>query len=125
MSRPAWVVFAFLLLDAVVLAVVELLFLPVRVFGVQFPITAAVAAVTTPLLVDSAGRLAPKRRIAAAPLLLWFAALLVFGAFGPGGDVVMLGNDWRTLLLVGGGALPSAMMLGIVMARQQVQDQQR
>lgn len=125
MSRLAWMVFAVLLLDAVVLAVVELLFLPVHLNRVQFPITAAVAVVTTPLLVDAAGRLAPKRRIAAAPLLLWFATLLVFGAFGPGGDVVMLGNDWRTLLLVGGGALPSAMMLGTVMARQQVRNQQR
>lgn len=125
MTRQAWLVFAVLLLDAVVLAVVELLFLPIRLGGVQFPITAAVAVVTTPLLVDAAGRLAPKRRIAAAPLLLWFATLLVFGAFGPGGDVVMLGNDWRTLLLVGGGALPSAMMLGIVMARQQTQERRR
>ena len=119
MTRQGWLVLAFLLIDAVVLAVVELLFLPIHVHGVQFPITAAVAVVTTPLLVDSAGRLSSRRRIAAAPLLLWFATLLVFGALGPGGDVVMLGNDWRTLLLVGGGALPSAMMLGIVMARQQ------
>jgi hypothetical protein len=117
-TRFSWLVFAFLLLDAVVLAVVELLFLPLTVHGVQFPITAAVAVVTTPLLVDAAGRMSTRRRVAAAPLLAWFATLLVFGAFGPGGDVVMLGNDWRTLLLVGGGALPSAMMLGVVMGRQ-------
>lgn len=120
MNRSDVLVFAFLLLDAVILAVVELLFLPIYVAGIQFPITAAVAVVTTPLLVDAAGRLSPKRRIAAAPLLMWFATLMVFGAFGPGGDVVMLGNDWRTLLLVGGGALPSAMMLGVVMARNGV-----
>lgn len=125
MTRQDWLVFACLLLDAVVLAVLELLFLPIHLGAVPFPITAAVAVVTTPLLVDSAGRLSPRRRIAAAPLLLWFAALLVFGALGPGGDVVMLGNDWRTLLLVGGGALPSAMMLGIVMARQQQNSQDR
>jgi hypothetical protein len=111
------VVFGFLLLDAVVLAVVELLFLPSYIGDLPFPITAAVAAVTTPLLVSEAGRLSPRRSVVAAPLVVWFLTLFAFGAFGPGGDMLLLG-DWRTLLLVGAGTLPSAMMLGIVLGRQ-------
>jgi hypothetical protein len=112
------VVFGVLLADAVLLAVVELMFLPSYIGGMQFPITAAVAAVTTPLLVSEAGRLAPRRSVAGAPLVVWFGTLLVFGASGPGGDVLLLGNDWRTLLLIGAGALPSAVMLGNVLARE-------
>jgi hypothetical protein len=111
------VVFGFLLVDAVILALIELLFLPSYLGATQFPITAAVAAVTTPLLVAEAGRISPRRRIAAAPLVVWFGTIFVFGIFGPGGDIVLLGNDWRSLLLIGGGALPSALMLGIVMGK--------
>ncbi len=112
------VTIAFLLLDAVVLAVVELLFLPSYVGDVPFPITTAVAAVTTPLLVSEAGRLSTRRLVATAPLLVWFVTVFVFGAFGPGGDVVLLAQDWRTYLLLAAGTLPSALMLGMVQARQ-------
>lgn len=110
-------VFGLLLVDAVLLAVLELMYLPLRIGSVQFPITAAVAAVTTPLLVSAAGRLSSHRGVAAAPMVVWFVTAFAFGGFGPGGDMVLLGNDWRTLLLLVGGALPSAMMLGIVLAR--------
>ena len=73
---------------------------------------------TTPLLVAACGRLAPRRSVAGAPLVLWFATIFVFGLFGPGGDVMLLGDDWRTLLLVFSGTLPSALMLGIVLGKQ-------
>ncbi|MGP4021514.1 hypothetical protein [Saccharopolyspora sp. 5N708] len=117
MTAPERVLFGFLLLDAAVLAVIELLFLPSYLGAVQFPVTAALAAMTTPLLVAEAARISPRRRVAGAPLVVWFAAVFVFGVLGPGGDIVLLGNDWRTLLLIGGGALPSALMLGIVMGK--------
>ena len=112
-------VFAVLLLDAFLLAVVELMFLPLSLGDVQFPITAALAVVTTPLLVAEAGRLSPRRRVAVAPLLVWFLVVFVLGTMGPGGDMVLI-NDWRALLLIGGGTLPSAMMLGVVMGRHGV-----
>ncbi|MEV0048897.1 hypothetical protein AB0H34_00180 [Saccharopolyspora shandongensis] len=115
------VLFGFLLLDAVLLALVELLFLPSYIGSVQFPVTAALAAVITPLLVAEAARISPRRRVAGAPLLVWFATVFVFGVFGPGGDIVLL-NDWRALLLIGGGALPSAMMLGIVLGKNAKRD---
>jgi hypothetical protein len=110
------VVFGFLLLDAVLLAVIELLFLPLDLGGVQFPITAAVAAVTTPLLVSEAARLSPRRAVPAAPFVVWLITIFLLGVFGPGGDAV-IGSDWRSLLLLCAGSLPAMVMLAIVSAR--------
>jgi hypothetical protein len=115
---------AVLVLDAVVLAVVELLFLPLRfdgyllpytLGGTSVPVSAVVAALTTPWLVRVAGTLSPKLLVAAAPLLGWLFAVAVFGMFGPGADLVLV-SDWRSLLLFACGALPSAIVLGKVLA---------
>lgn len=111
------VVFGFLLLDAVLLALLELLFLPLYLGSVPFPITAAVAVVTTPLLVSEAARLSSRRGVAAGPFVVWLLTVFVFGALGPGGDMVLAGNDWRAFLLLGAGSLPSVIMLAIVSAR--------
>lgn len=117
MTTSDRVVFGFLLLDAVLLAVIELLFLPLYLGGVQFPITAAIAAVTTPLLVSEAARLSSRRGVSAAPFVVWLLTVFLFGVFGPGGDMVLVGSDWRSFLLLGAGSLPSVIMLGIVTAR--------
>jgi hypothetical protein len=115
---------AVLVVDAVVLALVELLFLPLRfdgyllpniLGGMPVPASALVAALTTPWLVGVAGRLSPKLLVAAAPLFAWIVAVAVFGMFGPGGDLVLVA-DWRSLLLFACGALPSALVLGKVLA---------
>jgi hypothetical protein len=117
-------VLAVLVVDAVVLAVVELLFVPLRLDGyllpnalggLPLPLTALVAALTTPWLVRVAGTLSPKLLVAAAPLIAWILAVAVFGMFGPGGDLVLIA-DWRSLLLFACGALPSAVVLGKVLA---------
>jgi hypothetical protein len=119
-----WVTLAFLMVDAVVLAVAELLFLPLRfdgfllpyiLGGIVLPLSPLVAALTTPWLVSVAGRLSPKLLVAAAPLFAWLLAVAVFGMFGPGGDLVLVA-DWRSLLLFACGALPSAVVLGKVLA---------
>ncbi|MPZ79489.1 MAG: hypothetical protein GEV28_03445 [Actinophytocola sp.] len=112
-----------LMLDAVVLAVVELLFLPLafdgyllpNLDGFPLPLMPVLAAVTTPWLVSSAGKLSPRLAVAAAPLLAWIVTIAWFGMFGPGGDL-LLTADWRSLLLFAGGALPSAVVLGKVLA---------
>ncbi|EID55253.1 hypothetical protein AB8O38_20695 [Saccharomonospora xinjiangensis] len=114
----AWPVIVLLSVDAVLLATLELFYLPLRLDGVvlpdagdaPLPLSALVAAVTTPLLVTTAERLA-SRRLAVVPLLVWFLTLLVLGVAGPGGDNVLL-IDWRALLLFAGGALPAAIALG-------------
>jgi hypothetical protein len=117
------VLLAVLVLDAVVLAVVELLFLPLafdgyllpNLHGLPLPLMPAVAALSTPWLVSTAGVLAPRLAVAAAPLLAWIVAIAWFGMFGPGGDLLLVA-DWRSLLLFAAGALPSAIVLGRVLA---------
>jgi hypothetical protein len=112
-----------LMLDAVVLAVVQLLFLPLafdgyllpNLGGLPFPLMPVLAAVTTPWLVATAGRLSPRLLVAAAPLLAWVVTMAGFGMFGPGGDLLLIA-DWRSLLLFACGALPSAIVLGRVLA---------
>jgi hypothetical protein len=116
-------VFALLLVDAAVLAVLELIYLPLRfdgyllpdLGGFPFPITAVAAALTTPWLVSLAGRLSTRIGVAAAPFVVWLLVLGVFGLAGPGGDVVLI-EDWRSLLLLACGALPTAVVLGGVRA---------
>ncbi|GAA0215073.1 hypothetical protein GCM10010492_11070 [Saccharothrix mutabilis subsp. mutabilis] len=111
--------------QAFVLAVLELFFLPLRLDGTllpkvadyPFPVAVLVAIITTPLLVMGAASYARRPLAAAAPLLVWLVTLLVLGVFGPGGDA-MLVNDWRTLLLFAGGMLPSAVAVGAFMGRQ-------
>ncbi|HEX6357138.1 hypothetical protein [Actinophytocola sp.] len=124
MSPRNVMVLAVLVVDAVVLAVLELMFLPLRfdgyllpyaLGGIPVPVSALVAAVTTPWLVSVAGRLSSKLVVAAAPLIGWIVAIAAFGMFGPGGDLVLTA-DWRSMLLFACGALPSAIVLGRVLA---------
>lgn len=110
-----------LLVDSVVLALVELLFLPIRLDGhllpavgaIPVPFTALVAGVTMPWLVSLAARISASTSVAAAPLLVWLLTLGVFGLAGPGGDRVLT-IDWRSLLLFACGAIPAAVVIGRV-----------
>src|SRR5699024_12826765 len=110
--------FALVLVDTVLLAIIELFFLPLRFDrailpewgGAPFPVTVLLALVTTPLLVTSAARVV-RPRIAVLPLVLWLVTLFVLGLFGPGGDSVLV-TDWRMLLLLLCGALPTAALAG-------------
>ncbi len=124
MTVRNWLILAVLVADAVILAVVELLFLPLRfdgyllphaLGGIPVPASAIVAALTTPWLVSVAGKLTPRLLVAAAPLIAWILTIAIFGMFGPGGDLVLI-SDWRSLLLFACGALPSAIVLGRVLA---------
>lgn len=116
------VMLAILILDTILLAVLELFFLPLRFDGVFLPkmgdlpapITVVVAGVTTPLLVIGAAKLAG-RRASAVPLVVWIVTVLVVGLFGPGKDNVLV-QDWRSLLLLAAGTLPGAMVLGGALA---------
>ncbi|MFS8101378.1 hypothetical protein LFM09_30050 [Lentzea alba] len=113
-----------LCIEAAVLAVLESFFLPLRLDGtllprlgdIPFPITIAVAVVTTPLLVQWAASLSERVAAAAAPLGVWFFTIFSLGYLEPGGGYFFL-DDWRMLMLVAGGALPGAVAVGAVMAR--------
>ncbi|ONI77155.1 hypothetical protein ALI144C_34275 [Actinosynnema sp. ALI-1.44] len=116
-----------LLVGSFVLAVVELLYLPLRFDGTMlpmigdslvFPISAVVAAVTMPWLVKAAGRISPRVLVAGSPLWVWLLCVLVSAFPGPGGDVVLIG-DWRALLLLGCGALSGAVTLGSLLGQAQ------
>jgi hypothetical protein len=119
---------ALLLLDAFLLAVLELFFLPLRLDGLLLPdlggfpvpLTVLVAAATTPLLVARTGQLV-RPGLSVLPLVVWVLTLLVVGLFGPGGDVVLV-QDWRSVALLACGALPGAVALGgtFGLARAQV-----
>ncbi|WP_199441374.1 hypothetical protein [Umezawaea beigongshangensis] len=127
MSGKDRVAVAVLLVEAVVLAVLEVFFLNLRFDGTllpdlwdfPFPVTVLVAMVTTPWLVITAAKVHPKMSVAGSPLLVWLVTLGLFGFSGPGGDVTLLA-DWRALLLLGAGAMPAAVTVGAVMGRPPV-----
>ena len=111
MSLLARITLMLLVVDALELAMVELLYLPLRVGAVPFPITILLAVVSTPWLVRSAAKLGGPRGVAALPLVVWVLVLGVLGLGGVGGDV-LLPVDWRSALLLGGGMIPAAVALG-------------
>jgi formate hydrogenlyase subunit 3/multisubunit Na+/H+ antiporter MnhD subunit len=104
-----------LVLDAVLLALLELLYLPLRLppsyGGLPLPVTALLAGLTTPMLVSAAAQLVPRLSVAAAPLAAWLATVLVLGLTGPGGDA-LLQADFRSLLLMAAAVVPSGVVLG-------------
>lgn len=115
MNLAAFGILVVLVLDAVLLAALELLYLPLQLGPVPLPAAILVAAVSTPWLVRSAARLVGPGALAGAPLVAWVGAVLVFGVAGPGGDV-LLSDDWRSLLLLGAGIFPAAVELGRALA---------
>ncbi|MEU5691539.1 hypothetical protein [Actinosynnema sp. NPDC020468] len=126
-SLGSRVALAVVSVEAFVLAVLEIFFLPWRWDGTllpafndwPFPVAVLVAVVTTPALVVAASWYARSTLGALSPLLVWLVTLLVFGLFGPGGDVMLL-NDWRSLALFAGGSLPSAIAVGAFLGRRAV-----
>ncbi len=104
--------------DAALLGLIELFFLPLRMDGlvlpklgdIPMPLTAVLAVITTPLLVRATAK-SIRPSFSALPLVVWVVVVLGMGMAGPGGDLVLV-QDWRALLLIGGGALPGALALG-------------
>ncbi|UJW35196.1 hypothetical protein L3Q67_16280 [Saccharothrix sp. AJ9571] len=113
-----WLMAVVLVVDAVLLAVLELFFLPMRADGTLLPalgsfpvpLSLVVAAVTTPLLVLT-GRALVGPPFAGIVLAVWAFSAIAFAMFGPGGDRVFV-EDWRGLLLLAVGALPGAFAVG-------------
>nr|WP_225957956.1 hypothetical protein [Amycolatopsis lexingtonensis] len=99
-----------LVFDTVLLAIVELFFLPLRVGVVPLPVTVLVGAVTTPWLVSTTAKLV-RPALSWVPLAVWVLVVFGVGMLGPGGDLVLI-QDWRALLLLGASALPGALVLG-------------
>jgi hypothetical protein len=116
------VIMSVLLVDTVLLAMLELMFVPLSVGATPLPISALVALLSTPWLVLLAGRLSRGWLGAAGPLIAWIATFCVLGFGGPGGDLlfVLYVPLWRLanlspLLLLVAGLLPAAFVLGRVL----------
>jgi hypothetical protein len=112
-----------LIVDTVVLAVLEVFFLPLRFDGTllpdlgswPFPITALLAAATMPWLVMRAAQVSRRLLVAGAPLWTWLATIAIVGFVGTENMVLL--PDWRTMLLLAAGTLPAAAVLGNRIAR--------
>jgi len=96
---------------SVLVAVLEVLYLPVHVGAVAVPVGALAAAVTNPVLVWAAAEGTDRTLVAAAPLGAWLLTLGVLVVPGPGGDVLLVG-DWRALALIVLGVVPATLVLG-------------
>ncbi|MBN9735842.1 MULTISPECIES: hypothetical protein [unclassified Pseudonocardia] len=105
MSDPTRLPFAALLVViSVLLAAFELMFQMLYIGPVPVPVGTVVVLVSLPWLVHTTvTEISPTTAGAAAPVLLWFASVLVLGMFGPGGDL-LLPATWQSLLLLVAGA---------------------
>lgn len=113
LSRDQRLMLVVLCLDALLLALLEVFFLPLRVgtLGeVPLPLTVLVGAVATPWLVLTAAKLV-RPGLSWVPLVVWVVVVFVIGLAGPGGDLVLV-QDWRAILLLGASAVPAALVLG-------------
>jgi hypothetical protein len=120
-SLGARALLGLLVLDAVLLALLEMFYLPLRLpperGGWMLPLSIVLAAVSTPLLVGAAARLNDRLLVATAPLTAWVLTMGVIGLSGPGGDVV-LPQDYRSLLLLAAGMLPCGVLIGRLTGRE-------
>ncbi|MGQ4616410.1 hypothetical protein [Nocardia sp. R7R-8] len=94
-----------LIVDALITLALEVLYLPIYLGSVAFPISAAVAGVVNVLLVAGARAVTRRPAILGLPVAAWTFGFLVCASAGPGGDI-LLGSDWRTALLLFAGLLP-------------------
>ncbi|MDQ4119155.1 MAG: hypothetical protein M3235_19665 [Actinomycetota bacterium] len=88
----------------VLLAALELMFQFVYVGPVPLPVGTLAIVATMPWLVRAAVEARPTTAGAALVPVVWFVATAVVGAFGPGGDSLLV-PAWQTLLLLAAGVL--------------------
>ncbi|MBF6346556.1 hypothetical protein [Nocardia cyriacigeorgica] len=94
-----------LVVDAVITLILEVLYLPLYLGSVAFPIAALLAGVINVALVLGARTVSPRPIVMLIPIVAWTLSFLAAASSGPGGDVP-LGSDARTLLLMLFGLAP-------------------
>jgi hypothetical protein len=99
-------VLVLLAMDGVVNALAAVLLLPSYVGSVWFPLSAVLTGLINAALVWAAMHWAPSDRLAALPLMTWFAVIGVLILGGPGGDMMFSGIGTAILLMVCGGLPP-------------------
>ncbi len=106
-------VLAVLVVDVLLLALLELMFVTLSVGTTPLPLSSLVALLTTPWLVRRAGELPTGVLGAAVVFGGWVGTIGVLGLGGPGGDV-LLPDGWPSLLLLAAGLVPGALAFGRV-----------
>lgn len=93
---------------AMLTAVVEAFFVPLRIAGVRAPLVLLLALVCNLALPWLGQWLSGSRVGIMLPPLAWFVVIVVFAGGTDEGDVVLAGNDWVALALLVGGAIAAA-----------------
>ncbi|MEV0538848.1 hypothetical protein [Nocardia salmonicida] len=106
----AGLIVVLLFLDALITLAVEVLFLPTYIGSFAFPAVALLAAPINIALVYGMESVTDRVGFTFAPIVVWVFGFLVCASRGPGGDI-MLGSDWRTLVLFACGVLAPAAYL--------------
>ncbi|WP_072805530.1 hypothetical protein [Rhodococcoides yunnanense] len=101
---------AVLVFDGFLCGILSVLFLPAYLGPVPFPASALIAGAANVALLFAARKVAVRPAAIASPLIGWGAGILLCMFGGPGGDVLLLA-DWRTALLLIGGAVPPGILL--------------
>ncbi|SEO76521.1 hypothetical protein [Trujillonella endophytica] len=100
---------------AVWAALVELLWLPLRIGGVPVPVSIPAALAANLLLVWITHRLTGSRVAAVLPALVWLVVVLPAGQRRPEGDLVLTGG-WEGLAFLLFGVLGASVAVGRVLA---------
>lgn len=101
---PAGAQLTVLFVTTALLAVLELMFQSAYLGAVPLPFGTLTIVLTMPWLVRATVEAWPTTSGAAAVPVLWFLTTAVVGAFGPGGDSLLV-PTWQTLLLLATGVL--------------------
>ncbi|MEU1983390.1 hypothetical protein [Nocardia sp. NPDC019395] len=112
-SIPRPVIIAVLMLDAVIALILEVLYLPLYIGAVAFPITALLAGPVNLALVWAAETVSTRLSVLFLPVGAWLAAFLTAASRGPGGDFP-LRSDLPTLLLFLCGAVVPLIYMFVV-----------
>jgi hypothetical protein len=100
------------------LALVEVLWLPLRAGPVPLPVSVVAAVVGNPLLVTLAHRLSGSRLVAVLPSAAWLAVVLRASVPRPEGDLLLVGGGTLgvlTLVFLGLGLVAAMVGLGRVL----------
>ncbi len=101
------------------LALVEVFWLPLRVFGVPLPVSVAAAVAGNLLLVALAARLTGSRLAAVLPALVWLVVAVGASLRRPEGDLLLVGGGvlgFLSLAFLLAGVVAAAFAVGKVLA---------
>jgi hypothetical protein len=101
------------------LALVEVFWLPLRVFGVPVPVSVVAAVVGNLLLVGLAARLTGSRLGAVLPAVVWLVVAVGASLRRPEGDLLLIGGGvlgFLSLAFLLAGVVAAAFAVGKVLA---------